>query len=444
VNTVQGAAEYRRRRQRLMGMMVPGSIAVIPGAGLKLRNRDVDFPFRQHSDFYYLSGFTEPDSVLVLCPGRAHGETILFCPERDPVHERWNGERLGPERATQSLGIDDAFPIGDLSDILPGMLEGRETIYITLGEHPEFDHRLLGYVSDIRAREAGGAISPGEFVSLKHLLHELRLIKSKGELKLMREAGRITSAAHERAMRACRPGMSEGQLEAELVYEFMKSGARHPSYPPIVGGGANACVLHYIANDARLSDGDLVLIDAGCEYGHYAADVTRTFPVNGKFSTLQAELYDRVLTAQAAAIDACRPGASFNAPHDAALAVLVDGLLELGIMKGEREAILEDGSYRAFCPHKTSHWLGLDVHDVGDYRLDAAWRELEPGMVLTVEPGIYVPDLPQDPLLDAVAPRWRGLGIRIEDDVLITAHGPELLTDAPKTREDIERSMAAR
>lgn len=435
-------AGYRRRRQRLMGMMAPDSVAVIPGATLKLRNRDVDYPFRQDSDFYYLTGFTEPDSVLVLSPGRPHGEVILFCPDRDTLRERWDGERMGPDRATQALGVDDAFPVGDLADILPGMLEGRDTIYVTLGEHPEFDHRLLAYVSDIRAREAGGAISPGEFLTLKHLLHELRLVKSKGELKTMRTAGRITSGAHERAMRACRPGMREGQLEAELVYEFMRHGARHAAYPSIVGGGANACVLHYTDNAATLRDGDLVLIDAGCEYEHYASDVTRTFPVGGTFSADQAALYEIVLAAQAAAIGACRPGESFNAPHEAALAVMVDGMLELGILAGERDGIIAEEQYRAVCPHKTSHWLGLDVHDVGDYRLDGDWRSLEPGMVLTVEPGIYIPDLPEDAVLGRVPARWRGLGIRIEDDVLITDDRPELLTDAPKSRSEIERAMA--
>jgi len=366
---------------------------------------------------------------------------ILFCPERDGLSERWNGERMGPERATQMLGVDDAFPVGDLGDILPGMLEGRETIYVMLGEHPEFDQRLLAMVSDIRAREAGGAQPPGEFVTLKHLLHEQRLFKSPGELKIMRKAGAITTAAHHRAMRNCKPGMTEAQLEAELVHEFMTSGARHAAYPSIVGGGANACVLHYIDNRDTLRAGDLVLIDAGCEYQHYAADVTRTFPVNGKFSEPQAALYDLVLRAQLAAIDACRAGNAFNIPHETAVGIMVDGLIEFGILEGERADVIEGERYKTFCPHKTSHWLGLDVHDVGDYRLDGHWRDLREGMVLTIEPGIYIPN---DEERAGIPERWRGLGVRIEDDVLITADGPEVLSKAPKQRSEIESCMAER
>jgi Xaa-Pro aminopeptidase len=420
-----------------MSMMSPGSVALVPGAGVRLRNRDTEYLFRQDSDFYYLTGFGEPDALLVLAPGRPHGEVILFCREREPRAELYDGERLGPERAAARLKVDDAFPINDLDDILPGMLEGCERIYMTLGEYPELDNRVLHWVNAIRAREAGGARSPGEFVALKHLLHEQRLFKSAAELRLMREAARITTAAHRRAMQACRPGMTELALEAELHHEFLSNGARAPAYPSIVGAGANGCILHYVANAAVLKDGDLVLIDAGCEYEHYASDVTRTFPVNGRFTAPQQALYEVVLEANWQAIASCRPGAHFMTPHETALRVMVEGLVELGLLDGGVEEILASGAYRRFCPHNSSHWLGSDVHDVGDYRVGGAWRELEPGMVLTVEPGIYVPPAATD-----VPARWRGIGIRVEDDVVINRGGHEVLTgDAPKAIADITRPM---
>jgi len=432
-------AEYQRRRAQLMSMMSPGSIALVPGAGTRLRNRDTEYLFRQDSDLLYLTGFTEPDAVLVLAPGRTHGEVVLFCREREPRAELYDGERLGPERAVEQLRIDDAFPINDMEDILPGMLEGRERIYVTLGEYPEFDNRLLHWVNSIRAREAGGARSPGQFVALKHLLHEQRLFKSAAELRLMREAARITVSAHRRAMAACRPGMTELALEAELQHEFLTQGARAAAYPSIVGSGANACVLHYVANSGVLRDGELVLIDAGCEYEHYAADVTRTFPVNGRFTAAQQALYEVVLEANRQAIASCRPGVHFMTPHEAALRVMVEGLLALGLLAGELEEVLETEAYRPFCPHNTSHWLGSDVHDVGDYRVGGAWRQLEPGMVLTIEPGIYIP---RSEVSAHLPPRWRGIGIRVEDDVLISRGGHEVLTaEAPKSVADVTRTM---
>lgn len=435
------AKEFARRRANLMAMMDPGSIAVLPGSRTKTRNRDVEYPFRQDSDFYYLTGFTEPDALLVLQPGRAQGEVVLFCAERDPVLERWNGPRMGPEQAEAVLKVDDAFPIADLGDILPGMLEGKDRIYTTLGERPNFDRQMLAWIKGIRDREAGGAIPPGEIIALKHLLHELRLFKSAAELKVMREAARITTRAHRRAMRTAKPGMNEGQLEAELHYEFMRNHARSPAYASIVGSGANACVMHYIRNDARIGANDLVLIDAGCEYQYYAADVTRTFPVNGKFSKAQQAVYEVVLAANHAGIDAARPDNHFNAPHEAALEILVQGLVDLKLLRGSVADIIAEERYRPFCPHKASHWLGLDVHDVGDYRLDDAWRALEPGMVLTIEPGIYIPD---DATMKGVPARFRGIGVRVEDDVHVTAAGPENLTlDAPKSVAEIQREMRA-
>lgn len=432
-------SEFERRRKALMSLMSAGSIAVIPAAGIRTRNRDTEYLFRQDSDFYYLSGFTEPDAVLVLAPGREHGEVILFCRERHARSELYDGERLGPERAAQMLGVDDGFPVADLDDILPGMLEGRERIYLSLGDHPEFEQRLLGWVSGIRARESGGAIPPGELFALKHLLHEQRLTKSAAEIRVLREAAAITCRGHQRAMRACRPGMTESQLEAELVYEFMRLGARTTAYPSIVGGGANACVLHYVDNGSTLKKNELVLVDAGCEYQHYASDVTRTYPVSGTFNGPQAALYGIVLAANKAAIEACRAGALFMDPHRVAVEVMVDGLLDLGILEGDRDGIIETEAHRAYCPHNSSHWLGMDVHDVGDYRVDGAWRPLEPGMVLTIEPGIYIPDREETAHLPA---RFRGMGIRVEDDVLISAQGPEVLSaEAPKELDEIEALM---
>jgi Xaa-Pro aminopeptidase len=433
-------SEFKRRRTALMNLMTADSIAVIPAASPKTRNRDSEYLFRQDSDFYYLTGFNEPDAVLVLAPDRQHGAVVLFCRERHARSELYDGERVGPDRAAQIVGVDDGFPVADLDDILPGMLEGRERIYVTLGDHPEFDNRLLGWVSGIRARESGGAIPPGEMFALKHLLHEQRLTKSAAEIRIMREAASITCEGHRRAMQACEPGMTETQLEAELIYEFMHRGAKTTAYPSIVGSGENACVLHYVNNTATLRKSDLVLIDAGCELHNYAADLTRTFPVSGKFSKHQAALYEVVLEANKAAIEACQPGALFMHPHQVALDVMVDGLLELGIFEEDKNEIMETESYRDFVPHNTSHWLGIDVHDVGDYRVDGAWRPLEPGMVLTIEPGVYLPRAASGHLPG----HFQGLGIRVEDDVLVTADGPDVLTaGAPKEVGEIEALMGA-
>ncbi|MEM7220775.1 MAG: aminopeptidase P N-terminal domain-containing protein [Pseudomonadota bacterium] len=429
-------AEYRRRRARLTALMAPGSIALVPAGSNRQRTRATDYPFRQDSDFYYLTGFEEPDAVLVLAPGRQHGEVILFCAERDAQRERWEGATLGPEQAVASLGLDDAFPSADMSDILPGLLEGRSRIYVTLGEHPEFDARLLGWVQRMRAA-AGADAPPGDFSALQHLLHEQRLVKSAAELRLMQRAADISADAHARAMRACRPGMTEGELEAELVYEFMRQGGRYPAYPSIVGAGANACVLHYRGSRARLKDKDLVLIDAGCEYGNYAADITRTMPASGRFSADQQALYEVVLAAQEAAIEAVSAGADFDAPQRVARRVITEGLIELKLIKVPLAEALETHSDARFCPTRISHWLGLDVHDVGDYRVDGAWRELEAGMVLTIEPGVYVAK--DEP---GVAARWRGMAVRIEDDVVVEKFGRRVLSEAaPKRPADVQRMM---
>ena len=431
--------EYQARRCQLMNAMEPGSIALIPGASMQRRNRDIDYAFRQDSDLLYLCGFEEPDALLVLVPGRSQGEVILFCRERDPRAEQWDGGICGPERAVGGFAVDDAFPITDAEDILPGLLEGRRRIYQTMGEYPAFDQKLLSYVATIRGREAGGAIPPGEFVSLKHLLHEQRLIKSDAEIQLMQKAADISAGAHIRAMQCCTAQLTEGQLEAELLYEFMRNGARHSAYPSIIGSGNNGCVLHYTNNDAPLQDGNLVLIDAGCEYQHYAADITRTFPVSGLFSPPQRALYNIVLAANEAAIAQCRPGTPFNAPHELAVAVMVEGLIRLGLLQGTLADNVEAETYLQYCPHKSCHWLGLDVHDVGDYRLAEQWRPLQPGMVLTVEPGIYVA---QDSPKSEVIEPYLGNGIRIEDDVLITDNGCQVLSrGVPKAAAEIEALM---
>lgn len=432
--------EFGRRRERLMDLMVPNSIAIVATGTEMTRSRDTHYPFRPDSDFYYLSGFAEPEAVLALIPDRSQGEYVLFVRDRDRSREIWDGLRAGPEGACRDFGADDAFPISDIDDILPGLLEGRERVYYAMGVNAGFDRRLMGWVNNIRARARTGAIPPGEFVDLDHMLHDLRLIKTSAELKVMRAAGDISVRAHCRAMEICKPGLFEYQLQAEIEYEFARSGAHWPAYSSIVGSGANGCILHYIENSAKMQSGDLVLIDAGCELDFYAADITRTFPVNGKFSAEQRALYEVVLAAQLAAIDVTRAGRHWNEPHEAAVRVLTEGLVELGLLVGEPDELIANGAYTEFYMHRTGHWLGMDVHDVGDYKVDTEWRLLEPGMVMTVEPGLYI--APDNTRVDG---RWRGIGIRIEDDVAITADGIEVLTGGvPKTVADIEQLMAGK
>ncbi len=421
-----------------MALMEPNSIAIIPSAREQMRTRDTEHPFRQDSDFYYLSGFAEPEAVLVLIPGRRHGQFVLFCREREPAVELWNGYRAGPEGACEKFSADDAFPIGDIDDILPGLIEGRERVYYSMGRIADFDRQIMAWVNRIRSKERSGAVPPGEFTDLNHMIHDLRLVKSVAEQRLLRQAAEITARGHRRAMAFCAPGQYEYQLEAELAHEFASSGARHLAYPCIVGSGTNACTLHYVDNDSAMRDGDLVLIDAGCELQYYASDVTRTFPVNGRFNAVQRALYEVVLQAQLAAIAAIKPGNNWNQPHDASVRVITEGLVSLGLLKGTVDRLIEREAYREFYMHRVGHWLGLDVHDVGDYRVGNEWRQLEPGMVMTVEPGIYI-----SPQNSKVARKWRGIGIRLEDDVLVTADGCEVITAAlPKTIEDIEALMA--
>jgi Xaa-Pro aminopeptidase len=395
------------------------------------------FVYRADSDFYYLTGFEEPEAVAVLMPGRPQGEFLMFCRERHPERELWDGPRAGPDGVVATYGADDAFPIADLDDILPGLLERCDRVYYSMGA-TDFDQRLLAFIQALNAKRQSGH-APSELVALDHLLHEMRLFKSRAESTVMRKSAKIAVAAHARAMLAAKPGMMEYELEAEFLHEFRRSGA-DCSYPPIVATGANACVLHYRSNDAELADGDLVLIDAGCELQMYASDVTRTWPVNGTFSKPQRELYDVVLAANQAATKVAQVGNHWNDPHDAAVVEITKGLKDLGLLKGRVPNLIKSQAYRQFFMHKTGHWLGLDVHDVGDYKVHDQWRLLEPGMVMTIEPGIYVSPTGKD-----VDKRWRGIGIRIEDDVLVTRDGPEVLTaQLPTTVAEIERHMAAR
>jgi Xaa-Pro aminopeptidase len=417
--------------------LMRGGIAVVPSAPVSVRNRDVEYPYRQDSDFWYLTGFPEPEALAVVVPGRPEGEFVLFCRDRDPEKEVWTGRRAGLDGARDLYGADDAFPIGKVDDVLPGLLENRERVYYTLGRYAELDQRLLGWVNQVRAKVRAGVHAPGAFISLEPLVHELRLFKSPTELKAMRHAARASVAAHRRAMAVCRPGMLESDLEAELLHEFMVHGSRFPAYPPIVGSGANGCVLHYTDNSGRLRAGDLVLIDAGAEYDHYAADITRTFPVSGCFTAAQRAVYEVVLAAQLAAIDKVRPGSHWNEPHEAAVRVLTQGMVELGLLEGEVEKLIAENAYRRFYMHRTGHWLGMDVHDVGEYKLAGEWRLLEPGMVLTVEPGIYIPAGSE-----GVGRKWWSMGVRIEDDVAVTREGHEVLSaGAPKSVSEIESLM---
>ncbi len=427
---------FARRRRGVMQLMGEG-VAVLPTAPEAHRNGDVTYPFRPDSDFYYLTHFPEPEAIAVLLPGRPDGEFVLFCRERDAEKETWNGRRAGLEGAVERYGADDAFPIHDVDDILPGLLENRSKVFCNMGRYPDFDAKLINWVNEIKPKMRVGIGAPSEFVDLSHILHELRLLKRTEEIKLMKRAARITTDAHRRAMQSCRPGKKEYEIQAELEYEFRRGGSQHPAYPPIVAGGANACILHYIENNAELRDGDLLLIDAGAEIDCYAADVTRTFPINGRFTDDQRVLYEIVLRAQLAAIEQCQPGREWVEPHDAAVKVLVAGLVDLGLLRGGVDELIESGAHRRFYMHRTGHWLGMDVHDVGDYKIGDEWRVLEPGMVLTVEPGLYIPD---DHDID---PRWRKIGIRIEDDVLITREGhTNLSEDLPKAPDDVEALMA--
>ncbi len=429
--------EYARRRKHLMQIMGEDAVAILPAARVYIRNRDAEFQYRQDSDFHYLTGFDEPEAVIVLVPGREHGEYILFCRENDKKMETWNGLRAGQDGAVEKYGADDSFPIDDIDDILPGLLENKEKVHYTMGVQPDFDQLIIKWVNRLREQSRMGIHTPSEFVALDHQLHDMRLYKSAAEIKVMRKAAEISAKAHIRAMQFCKPGVYEYQLEAELLHTFMHHGARFPAYSSIVGGGKNGCILHYVENSDALKNGDLVLIDAGAEVDCYAADISRTFPVNGKYSKEQRILYEIVLAAQHAAIEQVKPGNHWNDPHEAAIKVITQGLIDIGILKGKLKTNIEKETYKDFYMHRTGHWLGMDVHDVGDYKVDDEWRVLEPGMVLTVEPGLYI-----SADHEKIAKKWYNIGIRIEDDVLVTKDGHEVLSkDVPKDPDEIEALM---
>ena len=427
-------SNYRARRQRLAQAMGPG-VAVVPTAPERVRNRDTHFPYRFDSHFYYLTGFAEPEAVLVLVGGSAP-RSVLFCREKNPEREIWDGLRYGPQAAQERFGFDEAHPIAALDDKLAALLEEQPALLYPVGADPEWDARAIRWLNAVRAKARAGVAAPDRVQDVRALIDDMRLVKDAHELGVMRRAARIAAAAHRRAMQVTRPGRNEYEIEAELLYEFRRNGAQFPAYSPIVAGGANSCVLHYVFNDAPLRDGDLLLIDAGCELDGYASDITRTFPVNGRFSGAQRAVYDMVLAAQAAAMEKVRPGNAWNEPHDAAVKVLVEGMRELKLLPGTREEILEKETYKRFYMHRTGHWLGLDVHDAGDYKRSGSWRALQPGMTLTVEPGLYIraaPDVPE---------ALRDIGIRIEDDVVVTENGCEVITaEAPKAAADIEALM---
>jgi Xaa-Pro aminopeptidase len=430
----EGISHFVGRRQRLASAIGAG-VAVIPTAPERVRNRDTHFPYRFDSHFYYLSGFTEPEAVLVLIAGPAP-RSILFCREKNEEREIWDGFRYGPQAAGERFGFDEAHPISALDDKLAALLEDQPALFYPVGADPEWDARAIRWLNTARGKARAGIGAPDRVQDVRALIDDMRLVKDAQELMLMRRAARIAAAAHRRAMQATRPGRNEYEIEAELLYEFRRNGAQFPAYSPIVAGGANGCVLHYVFNDAPLREGDLVLIDAGCELDGYASDITRSFPVNGRFSGAQRAVYDIVLAAQAAAMHMVRPGRAWNEPHDAAVKVLVEGMRELKLLSGSAQEILEKETYKRFYMHRTGHWLGLDVHDAGEYKRSGRWRALQPGMTLTVEPGLYIraaEDVPE---------ALRNIGIRIEDDVVVTDGGCEVITaEAPKGAADIEALM---
>ena len=428
---------YQQRRSRLAAAM-RGGVAIVPTAPERTRNRDAHYPYRYDSYFYYLTGFREPEAVAVIVSGE-QPRSILFCRDKDSEREIWDGLRYGPEAAREVFGFDEAHSITQLDALLPGLIADRAALYCHLGADAAWDARVTGWVNHVRGQARSGVTAPSDIRDTHALLDEMRLIKGLEELAVMRRAAGITAGAHRRAMRAARPGRNECEIEAELVHEFRRHGAQAPAYTPIVASGERACVLHYVQNDGVLKDGELLLIDAGCELDGYAADVTRTFPVNGRFSAPQREIYELVLAAQTAAIAEVKPGNPWDAPHRAAVNVLARGMIDLKLLSGSVAEAVETEAYKKFYMHRTGHWLGLDVHDAGDYKRDKQWRALTPGMVLTVEPGCYIRRGA------GVPERFAGIGVRIEDDVAVTPAGAEVLTrDAPTSAADIEACMRAR
>ena len=428
---------FKRRRARL-GRSLESGVVVLPTAPERARNADTHYDFRWDSGFYYLTGFREPEAVLVMVLGE-NARSILFCREKNLEREVWDGFRHGPELARELFGFDEAYPYAELDARLADLLANQDVLHTPVGTDATWDGRVAGWLNAVRAKVRTGVSAPTQIRDVRATLSDMRLFKDEYELAIMRRAAAISSAAHQRAMRAATPGKREYEIEAELIHEFCRNGARAPAYGSIVAAGANACVLHYRDNSAELRKGDLMLIDAGCELESYASDITRTFPIGGKFSALQKDVYELVLAAQESAIRVVKPGADFIAYHDAATRVLVQGLIDFGLCKGSADAVLESGAYKQFYMHRTGHWLGLDVHDAGDYMQKGKWRKLKAGMVLTVEPGCYI-----RPAENVPKAFWN-IGIRIEDDILVTPKGHEILTSAcPKRVKDVEDTVLGR
>ena len=436
---------HAARRSALLSAMTAqgGGIALVPTAHEAARNRDSLYPYRHDSYFYYLTGFNEPEAVLVLIAARSSSspaKTILFCREKNIEREIWDGYRHGPEGARSRFGFDEARPIGELAAALPQLLADQPAIYTFVGSDGAWDKTMSEALNGVRAMVRTGVSAPSVVHDVRAIVDGQRLVKDEHEQDMMRKAGAISSLAHIRAMETTRPGQYEYQVEAELLHEFVRSGAREQAYSAIVASGPNACVLHYRENNRQMADGDLLLIDAGCEYGSYASDITRTFPVNGKFSGPQKDVYELVLESQQKCIDDVKPGRPFNTYHDTAVRVLAQGLIDLGLCKGSLDSVIESKAYFQFYMHRAGHWLGLDVHDAGDYRVGGSsghWQTLQPGMVLTVEPGLYIRPA------ENVPEQFHNIGVRIEDDILVTASGNENLTArTPKSVADVEAACA--
>ena len=428
---------FSERRLQLSNKVLDDSAIIVASALVKSRISDTDYAYRQDSNFYYLSGYEEPDSLILIRPNHDKEKFIIFCRDRDPLREQWDGFRTGQDGAIQEYQADNAYSINSIDQMMPELLAGVKNIYFSMSAPCGVDLKISKWVEDIRKNTRAGAEPPHNLLSLDSILHEMRLIKEDYEMDLMKQAADITTEAHIRAMQAVTPGMFEYQLEAEYLYAFNKNGARSAAYNSIVGGGNNSCILHYVENNAELKDGDLVLVDAGCEYKYYASDVTRTFPVNGKFSPEQKEIYSIVLEAHKQSMEQAKPGNKWNLMHEKSVEVIVEGLLDLGLLKGTKDQVIENGDYSKFYMHRIGHWLGMDVHDVGGYKQDGDWRDLEKGMVMTIEPGIYILDSLED-----VDDKWKGIGVRIEDDIVVTESGFEVLTpNVPRTIEEVEHTV---
>tara|TARA_B100000700_G_scaffold55290_1_gene59450 strand:- start:4514 stop:5827 length:1314 start_codon:yes stop_codon:yes gene_type:complete len=428
---------FSERRSELSKKVLENSAIIVSSSPVKSRISDTDYLYRQDSNFYYLSGYEEPESILLIRPYAKKDNFIIFCRDRDPLKEQWDGFRSGQTGAVQDFGADKSLSISSVDSLMPELLEGAKNIYYSMSSPCGLDQRINTWVDQIRLNTRAGAEPPQNLLSLDSVIHEMRLLKSDEEIEVMKQAAEITTEAHIRAMKAVKPGMFEYQLEAEYLYAFNKNGARAPAYNSIVGGGNNACILHYVENNSELKDGDVVLVDAGCEYKYYASDVTRTFPVNGSFTEEQKQIYSVVLEAHKQSMGQLKPGNKWNLAHEKSVEVIVEGLIDLGIIKSSKKEAIDTGEYSKYYMHRIGHWLGMDVHDVGSYKQDGDWRDLEPGMVMTIEPGIYILDS-----LEGVEDKWKGIGVRIEDDVLVTKKGFEVLTpDIPRSIEEVESTV---